>query len=192
MPPRVKITKEDIIKTSVELVKANGAQAINARAIAAFLNCSTQPVFSNFRTMEELEKATLTAAYEVYLNFIKKEVESGKYPQYKSFGMAYIRFAKEEKELFKLLFMRDRTGEDKSESPDFEESVKMIMQANGVTIEKARLMHLEMWTCVHGIGTMLATSFLSLEWEMISDMLTDVYQGIRARHISEENKNECN
>lgn len=192
MPPRVKITKKDIIKTAVELVKANGAYAINARAIAASLNCSTQPVFSNFRTMEELEKATLTAAYEVYLNFIKKEVESGKYPQYKSFGMAYIRFAKEEKELFKLLFMRDRTGEDMSESPDFEESVQMIMKANGVSLEKARLMHLEMWTCVHGIGTMLATSFLSLEWEMISDMLTDVYQGIRARHISEENKNECN
>ena len=192
MPPRVKITKKDIIKTAVELVKANGAYAINARAIAASLNCSTQPVFSNFRTMEELEKTTLTAAYEVYLNFIKKEVESGKYPQYKSFGMAYIRFAKEEKELFKLLFMRDRTGEDMSESPDFEESVQMIMKANGVSLEKARLMHLEMWTCVHGIGTMLATSFLSLEWEMISDMLTDVYQGIRARHLSEENKNGCN
>ncbi len=62
MPPRVKITKKDIIKTAVELVKANGAQGINARAIAASMNCSTQPVFSNFRTMEELEKATLTAA----------------------------------------------------------------------------------------------------------------------------------
>lgn len=192
MPPKVKITKEDIIKTTIELVKANGVQAINARAIAASLHCSTQPVFSNFRTMEELEKATLTAAYEIYLDFIKKEVESGKYPQYKSFGMAYIRFAKEERELFKLLFMRDRTEEDMSESPDFEESVQMIMKANGVALEKARLMHLEMWTCVHGIGAMLATSFLSLEWEMISDMLTDVYQGIRARHLSEDNKNGCN
>lgn len=192
MPPRVKITKKDIIRTAVELVKANGAQRINARAIAASLNCSTQPVFSNFRTMEELEKATLTAAYEIYFDFIKKEVESGKYPQYKSFGIAYIRFAKEEKELFKLLFMRDRTGEDLSEPPDFEESVQMIMKANGVSLEKARLMHLEMWTCVHGIGTMLATSFLPLEWDMISDVMTDVYQGIRARHISEENKNGCN
>ena len=68
----------------------------------------------------------------------------------------------------------------------------MIMKANGVSLEKARLMHLEMWTCVHGIGTMLATSFLPLEREMISDMLTDIYQGIRARHLSEENKNGCN
>ena len=188
MPPKVKITKEDIIETAVEIVRANGEGAINARAIAAALNCSTQPVFSNFATMDKLQEAVIIAAYDRYLGFLKSEVESGIYPQYKSFGMAYIRFAKEEKELFKLLFMRDRTGEDTSPSLDFEESVQMIMKANGVTMEKARLMHLEMWTCVHGIGTMLATSFLTLERDLISDMLTDVYQGIRARHLSEENK----
>ena len=185
MPPKVKITKEDIIKTAIELVRANGEDAINARAIAASLNCSTQPVFSNFATMDELQESLIITAYEIYLEFLKAEAESGKYPQYKSFGMAYIRFAKEEKELFKLLFMRDRKGQELTTTPDFEASVEIIMRANGVTREKARLMHLEMWTCVHGIGTMLATSFLSLEWELISDMLTDVYQGIRARHLSE-------
>ena len=68
----------------------------------------------------------------------------------------------------------------------------MIMAANRITREKATLMHLEMWTCVHGIATMLATSFLSFEWELISDILSDVYQGIRTRHISEENNNGCN
>jgi hypothetical protein len=117
----------------------------------------------------------------------KQEAESGAYPRYKAFGMAYIRFAKEEKELFKLLFMRDRTEENISSAPDFEESVQLIMQINGLTEEQARLMHLEMWTCVHGIGVMLATSFLSLEWELISNILTDVYQGIRTRHLTEEN-----
>lgn len=187
MPPKVKIAKEDIIKTAVELVRSSGEQSINARAIATALNCSTQPIFSNFSTMDKLLKAVITVAYDRYLCFLKSEVENGKYPKYKSFGMAYIRFAKEEKQLFKLLFMRDRTGEDKSPSLDFEESVQMIMKANGVTIEKARLMHMEIWSCVHGIGVMLATSFLSFEWEMISNMLTDIYQGIRARHLSEEN-----
>ena len=187
MPPKVKITKEDIIKTAVELVRANGEQAINARAIAAALNCSTQPVFSNFATMEELQEATIKAAYDRYIGFLKNEAESGKYPQYKSFGMAYIRFAKEEKELFKLLFMCDRKGKKLTPSLDFEASVQMIMSANGITKEKAELMHLEMWSCVHGIGAMLATSFLILEWELISNMLTDVYQGIRTRHLSEEN-----
>ena len=186
MPPKVKITKEDIIKTAVDLVRTEGMDAVNARAVASALNCSTQPVFSNFATMDELQEATLSAAYDIYLDFLKNEAESGKYPQYKSFGMAYIRFAEEEKELFKFLFMRDRRGKDISPSPDFTESVEMIMKANSVTKEKAELMHLEMWSCVHGIGTMLATSFLSLDSELISDMLTDIYQGIRARHLSKE------
>lgn len=192
MPPKVKITKEEIIKTAVELVRVSGEGALNARAIAASLNCSTQPIFSNFATMEELQEATVNAAYEIYLQFLQNEAKSGKYPQYKSFGMAYIRFAKEEKELFKLLFMCDRKGKKLTPTLDFEASIDLIMNANGVTRETATRMHLEMWTCVHGIGTMLATSFLTIEWELISDMLTDVYQGIRARHVSEEQKNECN
>ena len=186
MAPKVKITKEDIIQTALGLIREHGESALNARNIAAALGCSTQPMFLNFATMEELQKAVRGAAYEHYLGFLQREVEGGKYPRYKAFGMAYMRFAKEERELFRVLFMRDRTGETLSPSPDFEESAQMIMQANGVTIETARRMHLEMWAFVHGIGTMLATSFLPLEWDVISDMLSDVYQGIRAKHVSEE------
>jgi AcrR family transcriptional regulator len=186
MPPKVKITKEDIVNTALELVRINGKDAINARAIASSLNCSTQPVFSNFTSMEELQKSVFIAAYNCYLGFIDREVESNKYPKYKAFGMAYVRFAKEERELFKFLFMCDRTNKDISPSPDFEASVEMIMKANGLSKEKATLMHFEMWSVVHGIGTMLATSFLSLEWELISEMISDVYHGIRLRHASEE------
>ena len=181
MPPKVKITKEDIINTAVELVRKNGTDAVNARAVASALGCSTQPVFSNFATMDELFEAAVAAAYEIYLGFIKREVESGKYPRYKAFGRAYIRFAEEEQELFKFLFMRDRGGKGLSPTPDFTESVDMIMKANNVTKEKAELIHLEMWACVHGIGSMLATSFLKLDSELISQMLSDVYQGITQR-----------
>ena len=192
MPPKVKITKEEIIDTALELVRCEGNTAINARSIASALGCSTQPIFSNFATMEDVQEAVLLAAYDCYLGFIKREVDSGKYPQYKAFGMAYIRFAEEEKELFKLLFMRDRKGKAIIPTADFDASIDMIMKANGISKEHAELMHVEMWTFVHGIGTMLATSFLSLDWELISKMITDVYQGIRQRHLSEENENGCN
>ena len=185
MPPRIKVTKIDIIQTALKLCRENGAEAINARSIAAAIGCSTQPIFSNFETMEELKSATIYAAYELYLKFIQNESALGKYPTYKAFGMAYVRFAKEERELFKLLFMRDRTGEDLSPPPDFEESASLIAAANGISIEKSRLMHLEMWSCVHGIGVMIATSFLPLNDELISNMLSDVYQGLRQRHTEE-------
>ena len=182
MPPKVKITKSEIVSSALELVKKEGAEAINARSIAAVLGCSTQPIFSNFSTMNELQDAVIDAAYNLYLAFLKNEAETGKYPKYKSFGMAYIRFAKDEKELFKLLFMRDRHGDELSPTVDFTESVEMIRSSNGVSYETAELMHLEMWAFVHGIAVMLATSFQKFEWELISNMLTDAYMGIRSRH----------
>ena len=184
MPPKVKVTKDDIVNATLRLVQQNGADAINARSIATALGCSTQPIFSNFESMEELHQAVLTAAYNLYASTIKEEVTIGKYPPYKAFGMAYIRFAQEERELFKLLFMRDRQGEDLMPTADFHASVDMIMAANHVTKELATRMHLELWTFVHGIGTMIATSFFSPDWELISDMLTDIYQGLRARHTN--------
>ena len=111
MPPKAKVTKEDIINAAVDIVRNSGAQAINARAVALVLNCSTQPVFSNFATMDELRFAVLEKADVLCQEYMRREEESGKFPAYKANGMAYIRFAKEEKELFKLLFMSERKGE---------------------------------------------------------------------------------
>ena len=45
MPPKVRITKEEIINKAVDIVRRDGAQAINARNVAAELECSTQPIF---------------------------------------------------------------------------------------------------------------------------------------------------
>ena len=186
MPPKVKITRDEIIKASIELTRREGSEAVNARSIANILGCSTQPIFSNFTTMDELNEAITLAAYNCYTSFIESELKSEKYPPYKAFGMAYVRFAKEEKELFKLLYMCDRTGKSFVPTNDFDSSVEMIMQANGISREKAALLHLEMWTYVHGIGAMLATSFLELDFELISNMITDVYQGLRTRLTLEE------
>ncbi len=187
MPPKIKITKEDIVQTALSLVREGGEGAINARSIAEAMACSTQPIFSNFAGIGELRAAVADAGYALYLDFISREVASGKYPTYKAMGMAYIRFAREEKELFKLLFMRDRTNEALDPAADFLSAVDMIAKANGVSREVAERMHLEMWACVHGIGTMLATAFLPLDEEFVSDMLSDVYQGLRAKHGGEGN-----
>ena len=186
MPPKVKVSKEEIINAAMEIVRASGAQAVNARTVAAALSCSTQPVFSNFATMDELQEAVILAAYERYLGFIQTEVESEKYPRYKAFGMAYIRFAKEEKELFKLLYMRDRSGEMIPEEAGLTDEMQTMVQNNtGLDETVAKLFHLEMWAYVHGIATMFATGFLDLEWELVSRMLTDAYQGLRKQYQME-------
>ena len=181
MPPKVKITKEAIVGAAVEIVRRDGVQAINARMIAGMLGCSTQPIFSNFATMDELRFAVVEKADMLCREYMQREMESGEFPVYKANGMAYIRFAKDERELFKLLYMRDRSAEVIPEEIDSQ--METIVHDNtGLDGLEAQLFHLEMWAYVHGIATMFATGFLNLEWELVSKMLTDSYQGLRKQY----------
>ena len=183
IPPKVKVTKEEIINAAVNIVRSSGAQAINARTIASVLNCSTQPVFSNFATMDELRLAVVERADILCQEYMQREVNSGEFPAYKANGMAYIRFAKEEKELFKFLYMRDRSSELIPETTEQTDKMESIVHNNtGLSGAEAKLFHLEMWAYVHGIATMFATGFLDLDWELVSRMLTDSYQGLRKQY----------
>ncbi len=183
MPPKVKTTKEEIVSTAVDIVRKNGAQALNARSVASVLNCSTQPVFSNFETMEELRLAVMERADSLFREYMQREISSGEFPIYKASGLAYIRFAREEKELFKLLYMHDRLGTPIPERTELLTQMEGLVQNyTGLNATKARLFHLEMWVFVHGIATMFATGYLDLEWELVCRMLTDAYQGLRKQY----------
>ena len=186
MPPKVKITREAIVDTAVEIVRKEGAQAVNARTLAAVLGCSTQPIFSNFASMEQLRLAMVERADAMCNQYIAREMEKGEYPNYKASGMAYIRFAKEEKELFKLLYMRDRTQETFPQPMEMNDQMESVVAQNtGLAGDAVKLFHLEMWAVVHGIASMVVTGFVELDWELISRMLTDVYQGLRKRYEEE-------
>ena len=182
MPPRIKISKEDILDAAIAVVREQGAPMLNARTLAAALHCSTQPIFSNFATMDDLRAAVAEQAENLYRTFQQDEVSSGRYPLYKATGMAYIRFAKEEKELFKLLFMCDRSGASTEDSHLFDEMQGIVQENTGLQSHDAKLFHLEMWAYVHGIATMFATKFLELDTALVSNTISDVYQGLRKQH----------
>ena len=187
MPPKTKITRQGIVEAAVRIVREQGPQALNARNVASALQCSTQPIFSNFASMEQLRLAVVTQADQLCQAYIQEEVESGQYPAYKASGMAYIRFAKEERELFQLLYMRDRSREVPSETPLISKQMDPIVRGGtGLDGEVMELFHLEIWAFVHGIAAMFATGFLNLDWELISKMLTDAYQGLKKQYEMEQ------
>ena len=183
MPRKPVSDRETIISAAAEIVRKQGYSALNARALASRLGCSTQPIFSNFRNMDELTQGVLLRAYETYNALVKETLESGKYETpYKANGMAYIRFAMQEPNLFSLLFMRDRRGGRKSvEESTFDDILPLIMKTTGLTRERASLFHLEMWTVVHGIASMAATGYLNLDESLASEVLTDVFRGLKHR-----------
>ena len=60
--------------------------------------------------------------------------------------------------------------------------MQLIQQNLGISEDEAYLFHLEMWLYVHGIATMIATSYLDWDDEFISRVLTDAYMGLKYRY----------
>lgn len=186
MPPKAKFSKEEITEAAVNIVKSEGLQALTARALGAKLGTSSSPIFRVFQNMDEVQQEVLKSANQLYQNYLEADMKSKKYPPYKSSGMAYIRFAKEEKELFKLLFMRDRSQEKLSENKEeIRPLIELIKQNLNINENEAYLFHMEMWIYVHGIATMAATSYLNWDIEFINKTLTDVYTGLKHCYTGE-------
>ena len=175
MPPTPKYTRDEIINAAYNLVRDNGLTALTARDLAKKLGTSPRPIFTAFKNMDDLKNEVIKKAFNTFEAYQKNEIESRNYPTYKATGMAYIRLAKEEKNIFKLLYMRDRTGEGKNDFEDYSLAINALKNHANITDDEALLVHLKMWIYVHGIATMLATSYLDFNFDEISNLITDMY-----------------
>lgn len=190
MPPKCRFTREEIIQAALDLTAEKGVGALTARGLAQRLGSSAKPIFGLFANMEEVQQEVVKAANLRYQEYLRQDMSAGRYPPYKASGMAYIRFAREQKELFKLLFMRDRTHEEKAAGDELEALLGLIQKNMGMSRDDAYRFHLEMWIYVHGIATMIATAYLEWDMDFISAALTDAYQGLRLRFLPKETEGE--
>lgn len=183
MPPKYKFTRQQIVDAAVEVTRKTGIEGLTARSLASQLGSSPKPIFGLFHSMEEVQGEVIQSANRLYQSYVQKGMADSKYPPYKGGGIAYIQFAKEEPELFKLLFMRNRTGERLEENrEEIRPLLNVIMKNLGLSEDEAFQFHLETWLYAHGIATMVATSYLDWDMEFISKALTDAYEGLKYRY----------
>ena len=181
MAAKKQITKERIVQVATQIVAESGMDGLNMRELAKRCNCSTQPIYLSFANAEELRRAVFKEMAACYDRYIFDEIASKRYPEYKATGMAYVRFAKEQPQFFKYLFMRNRSGETVSEmATKFQREAERSAQS-GVDSDKAMVFHTHMWIYVHGIATMFATGFLNWDWDTVSALLTDEFFAIKSR-----------
>ena len=182
MPRKFLFTREQIVDAALEITRERGISAVTARVLGERLGASSKPIFSQFKSMDEVLGAVREAAEARYQSTLAAAMERAEELPYKASGMAYIRFAKEEKQLFRLLFMRDRSQESDKENPE-EMDALIALICNQVDIDKrgAELFYIEMWTYTHGIASMVATNYFDWNEEFVSRILTDGYEGLKHR-----------
>ena len=69
MPPKSKINKQDILTSSLEIIRKSGFEEVNARSIAKEMNCSTNPIFRVYKNMDELKEELIEEIYKYYREF---------------------------------------------------------------------------------------------------------------------------
>jgi len=179
MPGVSKVKKEDIIQACLEIIKESDMDHVNARAIAKKLNCSTQPIFYQFKSMEEIKEEVFETVKRIYCDRQNQVSHDGF--EYKDTGINYIKFAKEEPKLFQLVFMNDKNIafdqlflNDKA----YADIEKIIGNKTGFDKEKIKKFHTKMWMFTHGIACLIANQTCQFTDEEISKLLTEEFNAL--------------
>lgn len=95
------ITKDQILNAAYEVVTAEGFSRFTARNIANKMDCSTQPIYLEFKNMDDLKRALLERIYQHLENDIYPEEHTGK--PIVDLALNYIQFANKEKKLYRSI-----------------------------------------------------------------------------------------
>lgn len=176
MPPKVKYSKEQIVQAALEVVSEKGAQALTAKELSIALKTSTSPIFTVFNSMQEVHGEVKSAALKRFESYADKAGQA--IPVFKQIGMQMILFAKEEPELYKLIFMsgsrRAQSFEDiyKDLGAVADRCLNVIRADYGLTKKESETLFEHVWIHTFGIGTLCATGVCDFSGEQISQMLT--------------------
>ncbi len=146
MPAVRKVSKEQIIDAAVEVLRDDGFSAINARSVAKKLGCSTQPIYFSFKNMDELKAALTQRAIELHTQRVRDSLRAheGSDSRYSSYGMGFVKFAAEEKQLFRWLYLEGEQPGAYQSDVLMQEVIGVIVDEFGYAEDVARRFHQDM------------------------------------------------
>lgn len=180
MPPKIQTTEDQIIEGALKIIREQGMDALNARSLAKELGCSVQPIFRAFTNMAELKERIINVIAEQYRQYLLQAMTTE--DQMLGLLMAYVRYAREEKNYFRLLQMSDRYG--LHEPAEFtqvdinKEIADTMAKMVGLSPEAGEILYAGTFFAAHGIASMIATNHCTFTDETIQGIITDIFDGL--------------
>lgn len=162
-----------ILDAAFEITRQAGIENVSARTVSQHLGCSTQPVMYCFSTIEELRAEVYRRTEEYQTNFIlNRQTESISILE---IGMAYVRFAAEEKHLFRLLFQSDHFSQqtlgDVVDDESMQPVIDALSQLYGIGHDEAKDAFTARFLMVHGMASMLANNSMVYDEAVVRRLL---------------------
>lgn len=176
MPKQV-VTQEMILSAALNITRRDGYESVNARSVADYMERSVQPIYSYFQNMEELKDTLYNRALEFYDTFIRASADMS---SLESLGEANIKFAKQEPNLFRLLFLTKlnffHSFSDIYTKMGIKSVAHDLATELGISYDDASEIYIMMIVFTHGIATMVATGGAEIKDEEIRSMLNEAFR----------------
>lgn len=170
------ITHGQILAAAYGLVVEEGFKSFTARNVAKRMGCSTQPIYLEFRNMEDLKLAVMdeikaTLASKIARRFTTDPVVD--------LGLAYINFALENPVLYRAVFVEDHFGVTDMREYAMTTAMKRLdtyALAEPLTDAEKRNTIMGLWIVATGIANLMAPGFIDITREQMIDILKAVIQ----------------
>lgn len=164
MPATRKVSKDEIIDAAIEVLRDGGFSAVNARRVAGKLGCSTQPIYFSFQNMAELKAALTERAIQMHTQRVRDSlrIHEGNDSRYSSYGMGFVKFAAEEKQLFRWLYLEGEQLGPYQNDVLTPEVIDVIIDEFGYSEDVARRFHQDMIYFTYGLAILANTDHLHL------------------------------
>lgn len=176
MPPTVRFTRDAVLHAACQLMRREGMEALNARAIAKELGGSTQPIFRLFTNMEDLRRELILYVARQFQAHAEADMAQSDSP-YIQLCTTYLLYGRDEPELFKLLFMRDRVSKGQySDQTNFDLVFNIIKKETPLDDETAMRFFERTWLFIHGLAVCIATKYIPCQDERyLISMVKEAY-----------------
>lgn len=176
MARKESFNREGLVEKGVQFINEKGIESLNARDLAKFIGCSTQPIFRNYENMQEYKLDLKKCMREDYTNFINKHIKKEDYLL--TISYAYVLYAKNKPNIFRALFITELAGsrtvnEVINTSRNKETIDAMIIQYN-LKQKQAEDLYRDVRFYTHGIACQICAKSIILKEKEIYDLIKNI------------------
>lgn len=192
MARKKEIFKQQILEVAYKMAIENGVDSLTARKVAEAADCSTQPIYLEFKNMNDLRHQVLEMIQEKLKSSVFEESFVG--DPLIDLDLSYIYFAAKHPQLFRAMYVEGKFGSADISEFSMEIGLRKLEESypeNDFSEDKKRNIVTGSWIIATGIGALVATGMIEINQdqmvEILSAQINDFILNDRFSESSEEN-----
>ena len=180
-----RITKQDVANAAFEAARKGGMQAVTLKNIEKRLDCSPQPIYSCYADIGALRQDVENMTDAFAAEFAKKRAGEDALA---GTGRAYIQFAEEEPELFRIFITHRRRGISSLRELYAAYADPNAAKQRGTQTAQAERLHLHMLIYTVGLGAIFSAAYPGIKIDEIYSKQKEAFEAFLAAEGQEKSK----